>query len=50
MELLRQQEQVSTAELDRLMAEIVKLDPETRKEKLVELTKAMNQGDINGRF
>lgn len=50
MDLMKQQEEVSSMELEKLMMEIARLDPETRKEKLRELTMAINRGEINGSF
>lgn len=50
MDLLKQQETVSGMELESLMADIAKLDPETRTEMMKELTQSMNRGEINGRF
>ena len=50
MDLLKQQETVSGMELESLMADIAKLDPEARTEMMKELTQSMNRGEINGRL
>lgn len=50
MDYLRAQDEVSSAELDLLLAEIARLDPARRTEMLGELSRAMNRGEIKGRF
>ena len=48
LDYLRGQDEVSQAELDLLMAEIARLDPERRSEMFKELNRAMNRGEIRG--
>jgi len=48
MDMLKVQDLVTTAELDRLMGEIARLNPEARSEMLGELNRAMNRGEIKG--
>lgn len=50
LNLLKQQVDVSSGELDSLLGEIAKLDPETRTRMLKEVTLAVNRGEINGRL
>lgn len=50
MDYLRAQDEVSTAELDLLLAEIARLDPARRTEMLGELNRAMNRGEIKGKL
>lgn len=50
MELMKQEEEVSTADLNQLMGEIALLDPERRSEMLAELNAALNRGEIRGRL
>ena len=50
MELMKQEEEVSTADLNRLLSEISSLDPERRSELLAMLNAAMNRGEIRGRL
>ena len=50
MELMKLEEEVSTADLNRLLGEIALLDPERRGEMLGMLNAAMNRGEINGQF
>lgn len=48
MEYLKQEEQVSTADLDRLIGEIALLDPDRRSELMKMLNAAINKGEIRG--
>jgi hypothetical protein len=50
IDLLKQQDSVSSMELDRVMAAIARLDPERRTEMLRELNRAINKGEIKGHF
>ena len=48
LDYLKGQDEVSQAELDLLLAEIARLDPERRSEMFKELNRAMNRGEIRG--
>lgn len=48
METLKSQVEVTSAELNELMADIAKLDPENRIELFQLLNRAMNRGEIKG--
>jgi hypothetical protein len=48
LDYLKAQDEVSQAELDLLLAEIARLDPERRSEMFKELNRAMNRGEIRG--
>ena len=48
MDLLKQQVDVSSGELDSLLGDIAQLDPETRSEMFKKLSQAINRGEING--
>lgn len=48
LDYLRTQDEVSQAELDLLLADIARLDPERRSEAMKELNRAMNRGEIRG--
>ena len=50
MDLMKQQTEVSSGDLDNLLGEIAKLDPETRTRMLQEVNQAINRGEINGRL
>ena len=49
-ELLKGQGEVSTGEIENLMGEIARLDPERRTAMMKILNEAMNRGEIKGRF
>ena len=48
LEYLKERGDVSTMELDRLLARIARLDPQARTEMMNELNRAMNRGEIKG--
>lgn len=48
LEALKGQAEASTAELDRLLGDIARLDPQSRNELLAMLNRAMNRGEIRG--
>lgn len=48
LEALKGQAEASTAELDRLLGDIARLDPQSRNELLGMLNRAMNRGEIRG--
>ena len=48
LDYLKTQDEVSQAELDLLLADIARLDPERRSEAMKELNRAMNRGEIRG--
>jgi hypothetical protein len=50
LEYLKEQGDVSTGELDRLMGDIARLDPEGRTEMLGLLNQALNRGEIRGQL
>lgn len=50
MEALTGQIEVSSGDLDRLMGDIAKLNPENRTELLKMLNRALNRGEIKGHF
>jgi hypothetical protein len=50
MDLLKQQVDVSSGELESLLGDIARLDPEARSEMLRNLNQAINRGEINGRL
>jgi hypothetical protein len=50
LEYLKEQGDVSTGELDRLMGNIARLDPEGRTEMLGLLNQALNRGEIRGQL
>ena len=48
LDFLKEQDEVTTMELDRLMGDIAQLDPQSRTEMLKMLNRAMNRGEIKG--
>lgn len=46
LDLLKQQAEVSSGELDSLLGDIARLDPETRSEMLSKVSQAINRGEI----
>ena len=48
LEYLKEQDVVTTAELDKLLGDIAHLDPESRIDLLGMLNRAMNRGEIKG--
>ena len=50
LEYLKQQQNVTSVELDKLMGDIAQLDPESRTELLRMLNQAMNRGEIKGKL
>ena len=48
LEFLKEQDEVSTAEMERLMGDIAQLAPEARSELLKMFNQAINRGEIKG--
>jgi len=50
LDFLKEQDEVTTMELDRLMGDIARLDPENRTELMKMVNRAMNRGEIKGKL